>query len=152
MHRFVITFVITLMSISSISAYNILNVLSTDGTTTRVNLADYPKVIIKDGYLQFYNTEMRFIFTRSKVVSFTFSDNTGVADVNVDTKPAFTRQDNMLIFDNLKNDSSIMVYGIDGRIEMSQYASGDFSIDLGNFGAGIHVVNVNGISTKIIIK
>jgi uncharacterized protein YjdB len=77
---------------------------------------------------------------------------TGVVNNLINIKPIYHQVGNSLIFENLKENSSIKIFSIDGRLFNSAIASGDFELNISCLPSGIYVVRINNYSGKIVIK
>ncbi len=74
---------------------------------------------------------------------------TGISTVAVDAGKSFKIIDNVLSFDNLRDNSLIEIYTVDGKQVMTRRCSGHFQVPLGDLTPGIYLLKVNSETYKI---
>lgn len=77
---------------------------------------------------------------------------TGIHGETVVNGQAFRMEDGVLLFDNLRDNSLVEVFTVDGKTVMSRHCSGRTSVTLDQFGTGVYFVKVNGETYKILKK
>jgi hypothetical protein len=70
----------------------------------------------------------------------------------IDARPKYYQVGANLIFDDLKENSNIRIFSVEGRLFNSVVASGDFELNMDYLPKGIYVVRINDYSGKIVIK
>lgn len=141
-----------LMSVSiSASAYSGIEVTLTDGIGMLITMSERP-VITFSGDKLVVKTETGITeLDRSKVKTFNYLTSSSVEEINVGDCKVNNTGD-MLLFNNLPAGSEITVHDVSGKLVKSATAEGSYRINISDLSAGVYVVSVNGVSTKITIK
>jgi hypothetical protein len=117
-----------------------------DGTQTQINIVQNMQVTFAKSQI----TIGTQTFNRSDVANWTYSTASAVSTVKSDAQKPFKQIGNVLSFNA---NASVMVFGVDGRMVISNpavIAGSNLSLDaLAN---GIYIVKVNGNSFKIVKK
>lgn len=144
-------FLLLFSSMMLAQEYNNVVVTLTDGTSRTISLSEKPIVTIANGKLVIKTDMSTTEFDRANVARFNFvSDLVGIDEISSDDNEVIKDGDN-LYFSNLPEDSLIKIYTADGSLVKSTTASGAYKISLADFSAGVYIVSVNGVSTKIAI-
>ena len=144
-------FLLLFSSMMLAQEYNNVVVTLTDGTSRTISLSEKPIVTIANGKLVIKTDMSTTEFDRANVARFNFvSDVVGVDRISSDDNGVIKEGDN-LYFSNLPENSLIKIYTADGSIVKSMTASGAYKISLAEFSAGVYIVSVNGVSTKIAV-
>ena len=144
-------FLLLFSSMMLAQEYNNVVVTLTDGTSRTISLSEKPIVTIANGKLVIKTDMSTTEFDRANVARFNFvSDLVGIDEISSDDNEVIKDGDN-LYFSNLPEDSLIKIYTADGSLVKSMTASGAYKISLAEFSAGVYIVSVNGVSTKIAI-
>ena len=144
-------FLLLFSSMMLAQEYNNVVVTLTDGTSRTISLSEKPIVTIANGKLVIKTDMSTTEFDRANVARFNFvSDLVGIDEISSDDNEVIKDGDN-LYFSNLPENSLIKIYTADGSLVKSMTASGAYKIFLAEFSAGVYIVSVNGVSTKIAI-
>ena len=144
-------FLLLFSSMMLAQEYNNVVVTLTDGTSRTISLSEKPIVTIANGKLVIKTDMSTTEFDRANVARFNFvSDLVGIDEISSDDNEVIKDGDN-LYFSNLPENSLIKIYTADGSIVKSMTASGAYKISLAEFSAGVYIVSVNGVSTKIAV-
>ena len=144
-------FLLLFSSMMLAQEYNNVVVTLTDGTSRTISLSEKPIVTIANGKLVIKTDMSTTEFDRANVARFNFvSDLVGIDEISSDDNEVIKDGDN-LYFSNLPENSLIKIYTADGSLVKRMTASGAYKISLAEFSAGVYIVSVNGVSTKIAI-
>lgn len=77
---------------------------------------------------------------------------TGVHGEAIVNGQSFRMEDGVLFFDNLRDNSLVEIYTIDGKAVMSRRCGGHAQVTLNQFSPGVYFVKVNGETYKILKK
>ena len=144
-------FLLLFSSMMLAQEYNNVVVTLTDGTSRTISLSEKPIVTIANGKLVIKTDMSTTEFDRANVARFNFvSDLVGIDEISSDDNEVIKDGDN-LYFSNLPENSLIKIYTDEGSLVKSMTASGAYKISLAEFSAGVYIVSVNGVSTKIAI-
>ena len=144
-------FLLLFSSMMLAQEYNNVVVTLTDGTSRTISLSEKPIVTIANGKLVIKTEMSTTELDRANVARFNFvSDVVGVDRISSDDNGVIKEGDN-LYFSNLPENSLIKIYTADGSLVKSMTASGAYKISLADFSAGVYIVSVNGVSTKIAV-
>ena len=137
----------------SAANYHGLKITLLDESTVFVKLSDDMKAIFTPSHLKITGTGQDVEVPREKLATFQFteqSETDGVEETTVAADPFL--QDGYMVFTGLKEGTGIKAYSPDGRLILSETASGDFSLDLKRLPKGSWIVTVNSISYKINVR
>ena len=144
-------FLLLFSSMMLAQEYNNVVVTLTDGTSRTISLSEKPIVTIANGKLVIKTDMSTTEFDRANVARFNFvSDLVGIDEISSDDNEVIKDGDN-LYFSNLPENSLIKIYTADGSLVKSMTVSGAYKISLADFSAGVYIVSVNGVSTKIAV-
>lgn len=144
-------FLLLFSSMMLAQEYNNVVVTLTDGTSRTISLSEKPIVTIANGKLVIKTDMSTTEFDRANVARFNFvSDLVGIDEISSDDNEVIKDGDN-LYFSNLPEDSLIKIYTADGSLVKNMTVSGAYKISLADFSAGVYIVSVNGVSTKIAV-
>ena len=144
-------FLLLFSSMMLAQEYNNVVVTLTDGSSRTISLSEKPIVTIANGKLVIKTDMSTTEFDRANVARFNFvSDLVGIDEISSDDNEVIKDGDN-LYFSNLPENSLIKIYTADGSLVKSMTASGAYKISLAEFSAGVYIVSVNGVSTKIAV-
>jgi hypothetical protein len=155
MKKKILTLILLIFCVALLRAqeFNTLVVAMDDGTSTKVLLGSQPKVSFNGTTLEIATNTTVLQFDRTKLRSFRtiYEPSTGVGGVKSQSGK-FIQKGDLLIFQNLPSGSNVRVFGSDGRLMRAATAEGSYEISLSQLSAGLYIVNLNGISTKIILR
>ena len=147
-----IFFVAALMTICFVShaeSYEGILVTLVDGTTTTISFSEKPVIKFQSDKLVVHSDAVSTEFDRLKVARFNYvTDLSGVDGID---RSAVTIGNNgsTLYLSGLPTDSAIDVYSSDGKLLESVRATGNHTIEISGLPAGVYIVSINGVSTKI---
>lgn len=129
-----------------------LVVWSVDGSKTAYALTENPKITFSSDKLFIRTNTIEVSYDLDKTSQFTYEwgDETGITDLRTD-KP-FTLEDEALVFPSMAANSTVSVYSLNGMLVFKKTVRKNvgYAFSLSNLNAGVYIVNVNGVSTKII--
>lgn len=132
-----------------------LVVWAKDGTKVAYALAEKPKVTFTETDLVITANGVEVNYNLEKMARFTYEDNTSVAITNLQTDESLFKLDGeSLLFPALKANSTVSVYSLNGTIVFKKTVrkNGEYAFPLSNLNAGVYMVNVNGLTYKIVKK
>lgn len=141
-----------LMAMSFVSyaeGYAGILVTMVDGSTATISFDENPVIKLQPEKLIVQTDVATTEFDRSAVARFNYvTDLSGVDAIKYGD---FEVKDNgaSLHFSNLPADSDIKLYSTEGKLLKSATATGSYHIGIADLPAGVYIVNVNGVSTKI---
>lgn len=151
MRKLILTLLLLSVVVTHAQEYSKVVVTLTDGTIRTISLSEKPIVTIANGKLVIKTEMTTTEFDRANVSRFNFiSDVDGIEEIESDVQDVYKDGDN-LCFSNLPENSLIEIYATDGTLLKRETASGTYKITLSDFSAGVYIVSVNGVSTKIAV-
>lgn len=131
---------------------NSLVVWAKDGTKVAYVLADKPKVTFTETEMVITSNGIEVNYALEKMSRFTFENSTmtGITNLN-NGKTSLKLERESLLFPSLKANSTVSVYSANGTLVFKQTVrkDGEYSFPISNLNAGIYMVNVNGLTYKI---
>lgn len=125
--------------------------LKTDGSSTIISMEECPIVKFIGDKLLVTTDVSTTEFERPKVKTFNYISPSSIDGINNDGNVVSNTGDS-LQFGNLPANSEISVYDVSGKLVKNATADGSYRINISDLSAGVYVVSVNGVSTKITIK
>lgn len=129
-----------------------LVVWAKDGTQVAYALADKPKVTFTETELVITSNGVEVKYELEKMARFTYEDNNSTAITDLKTEESSFKLDGeSLLFPDLKANSTISVYSLNGTLVFKKTVrqDGEYAFPLSNLNAGVYMVNVNGLTYKI---
>ena len=134
-------------------AINSLVVWAKDGTKVAYALADKPKVTFTGTDLVITSNGIEVNYALENMVRFTYEDfsQTGITNLK-NGEISFKLNGEALLFPSLKANSTVSVYSANGTLVFKKTVSkdGEYSFPISNLKAGVYMVNVNGLTYKIV--
>ncbi len=134
----------------------VLAVWSKDGTKVAYALSEKPKITFANDSLLIATPNVEVRYQLSQMLRFTYEelDITDIVDTKGNSVNPFVMNDDELLFPAIGKDRYVYIYTADGRTVANRtIKSGTtLSISLANYSNGIYVVNVNGLTYKIMKK
>lgn len=130
-----------------------LVVWAKDGTKVAYALAEKPKVTFTETELIITSNGVEVKYDLENMARFTYEDNTATAITNLQTgNVSFKLNGESLLFPALKANSTVSVYSLNGMLVFKKTVSqnGEYALPLSNLNAGVYMVNVNGLTYKIV--
>ena len=131
--------------------YRSVEVRGLDGSVTSISLTDNLKTEFKKNKVIFSDGDLLFEFYKSKVSTFTFSESVGVDNIAADGVQPVVEPGRMSIT-GLPEHSRVRVFTIGGKVVSDVWVSGDYILDINGLAKGVYLVNVNGMSYKVMVK
>lgn len=123
-----------------------------DGTKVAYALAEKPKITFTESELVVNTNNVEVNYDLDKMSRFTYESgsSTGITDLKSDG--TFRFQDEALVFPALSANSTISVYSLNGSLVFKKtvQTAGEYAFPLSNLNAGVYLVNVNGLTYKIV--
>lgn len=131
---------------------NTLVVWAKDGTKVAYSLNGKPKVTFTKTDLVITTNDVEVNYSLENMLRFTYG-NTETGITNLQTGESSFRIDGeSLLFPSLKANSTVTVYSVKGVLIFKKTVnqSGEYSFPIGNLSSGVYMVNVNGLTYKIV--
>ena len=130
-----------------------LVVWAKDGTQVAYALAEKPKVTFTETDLVITANGVEVNYTLENMARFTYEDNSATAITNLQTdESSFRLNGESLLFPALKANSTVSVYSLNGTLVFKKTVlqNGEYAFPLSNLNSGVYMVNVNGLTYKIV--
>ena len=131
-----------------------LIVWAKDGTKVAYALVEKPKVTFTETDLVITINNIEVDYSIGKMARFTYEENkTTTAITNMQTdESSFKLNGESLLFPNLKANSTVSVYSLNGLLVFKKTVrqNGEYAFPLSNLNTGVYMVNVNGLTYKIV--
>ena len=130
-----------------------LVVWAKDGTRVAYALAEKPKITFTETDLVITDNGVEVNYTLESMARFTYEDNTSMAITNLQTdESTFKLDGESLLFPALKANSTVSVYSLNGTLVFKKTVrqNGEYAFPLSNLESGVYMVNVNGLTYKIV--
>ena len=130
-----------------------LVVWAKDGTQVAYALAEKPKVTFTETDLVITANGVEVNYTLENMARFTYEDNSATGITNLQTdESSFKLNGESLLFPALKANSTVSLYTLNGTLVFKKTVrqNGEYAFPLSNLNAGIYMVNVNGLTYKIV--
>lgn len=130
-----------------------LVVWAKDGTKVAYALAEKPKITFTETDLVITDNGVEVNYTLESMARFTYEDNTSMAITNLQTdESTFKLDGESLLFPALKANSTVSVYSLNGTLVFKKTVrqNGEYAFPLSNLESGVYMVNVNGLTYKIV--
>ncbi len=133
-----------------------LTIHSKDGTKVSYILRQQPKISFSTKEIIVKSNDVDIIYEREEIAKFTYeivNVQTGIINLSTDEK-AFEIIDNAIMFPQLKSNSVVNIYSISGNLIFHKEITegGEYMFPLTSCVNGVYLVNVNGLTYKIILK
>ena len=151
MRKLILALLLLSVVVTHAQEYSKVVVTLTDGTSRTISLSEKPIVTIANGKLVIKTDMSTTEFDRANVARFNFdAEVDGVDEILLDDD-GVTKDGDNLYLSNLPENSLIKIYTADGSLVKSMTASSAYTISLAELSAGVYIVSVNGVSTKIAV-
>ena len=130
-----------------------LVVWAKDGTKVAYALAEKPKVTFTETDLVITANGVEVNYNLENMARFTYEDNTSTGITNLQTdETSFKLNGESLLFPALKANSTVSVYSLNGTLVFKKTVrqNGEYAFPLSYLTAGVYMVNVNGLTYKIV--
>lgn len=123
-----------------------------DGTKVAYALAEKPKLTFTESELVVKTDSIEVLYDLENMSRFTYESNaiTGITDLRTGTP--FSLINEALVFPALPANSMISVYSLNGSLVFKKTVrtAGEYAFPLSGLTIGVYLVNVNGLTYKII--
>ncbi len=156
MRQIILTFIIVCVGIiiHADTTQNALTVLAKDGTKVSYALSERPKVTFSGDDLIITSGDNEVRYPLSQMSRFTFELTTGIDMVDAEGSniTPFEFNGDTLLFPAIDKNCQVLIYATDGKLMISRdVKSGTIlRIPLNSLNSGIYLVNVSGITYKIV--
>ena len=130
-----------------------LVVWAKDGTRVAYALAEKPKVTFTETDLVITAQGVEVNYLLENMARFTYESNSNNAIRNLKTgEVSFKLDGESLLFPALKANSTASLYTLNGTLVFKKTVrqNGEYAFPLSNLNAGVYMVNVNGLTYKIV--
>ena len=130
-----------------------LVVWAKDGTQVAYALAEQPKITFTETDLVITSNGVEVNYTLENMARFTYETNDKTAIINLQTDESpFKLDGESLLFPALKANTTVSVYALNGTLVFKKTVrqDGEYALPLSNLIAGVYMVNVNGLTYKIV--
>ncbi|MBQ4391703.1 MAG: T9SS type A sorting domain-containing protein [Prevotella sp.] len=124
-----------------------------DGTKVAYALAEKPKVTFTETDLVIKTDGVEVNYSLENMARFTYEVNDETTIINLQTEESqFRLTRELLLFPSLKANSTVSVYSLNGIqiFRKTIHQKGEYAFPLSNLNAGVYMVNVNGLTYKIV--
>lgn len=124
-----------------------------DGTKVAYALVEKPKVTFTETELVITAKDAEVSYSLENMARFTYEDDSADAITNLQTdESSFKLDGESLLFLALKANSTVSVYSLNGTLvfKKSVRQNGEYAFPLSNLNTGVYMVNVNGLTYKIV--
>lgn len=131
-----------------------LVIWSKDGAKVAYALAEKPKLTFTGSELVVKTDSIEVTYDLEKISRFTYEGGgmTGITDL--ETESVFNFQNEALVFPSLSANSTVSVCSLNGLLVFKKTVrvAGEYAFPLSKLNAGVYLVNVNGVTYKIMKK
>ena len=154
----IVTLLLLILGILSVQAEKTLQlvILSKDGTKVSYLLKDFPKISLIEEDIIVASKGVSVTYSVAQTAQFYYEPidieiEEGIKDLQTE-KMTYRYEGNAIIFSEVKADSKISMYSINGALlfSKSNIAEGEYILSLDNISTGVYVMKVNEITCKII--
>lgn len=132
---------------------NSLVVWAKDGTKVAYTLADKPKVTFTETEMVITSNGIEVNYALENLARFTYENSaiTGITDLK-NGETYFKLDGELLLFPYLKANSTIAIYSTNGTLVFKQTVrkDGEYFFPISKLNTGVYMVNVNGLTYKIV--
>lgn len=130
-----------------------LVVWAKDGTKVAYALEDKPKVTFTetDLVITAKGIDVNYLLENMARFTYEYEEASSITNLRTDESP-FKLDGESLLFPSLKANSIVAVYSLNGSLVFQKTVrqSGEYAFPLSNLNAGVYLVNVNGLTYKIV--
>ena len=130
-----------------------LIVWAKDGTKVAFLLSEKPKITFTETDLVITTKDIEVNYALDNMVRFTYESNdyTAIRDLESD-EVSFRLDKESLLFSALKANSTLTIYALNGNLVMKRTIrqDGEYAFPISDLNAGVYMVNVNGLTYKIV--
>lgn len=130
-----------------------LFVWAKDGSKVGYALAENPKITFTETDMIIACTGEEISYPLNNMERFTYESDSESSIRNIQTEESPYKLDGeSLLFPNLKSNTTVFIYTLDGTqvFKKTVRQNGEYAFPLSNLNAGVYMVNVNGLTYKIV--
>lgn len=134
--------------------YNTITFWYNDGSHVSYSLNDEVDIKFEGNFIVAYTKFVEVMYDVNNIKNITYSMDV-VTDIekNIDELKHVNYQNGRLLFQNLPIGSHLRIYTVNGiKVVDIPNLSGDYIYQLSSFTHGVYIVNINGITSKILLK
>lgn len=155
MKKIILLMLLPLISIMAVADEPIDNLVvwAKDGTKVAYALAEKPKVTFTETDLVITSNGIEVNYVLENMARFTYEKSSSTRITNLENgETSFKLDGELLLFPSLKANSTIAIYSTNGTLVFKQIVrqNGDYSFSILHLNTGVYIVNVNGLTYKII--
>lgn len=132
-----------------------LVIWSKDGTKVAYALMEKPKISFTATDLVMTCNDIEVTYELKNLARFTYEKytSTEISDLKTN-KTSFNFNGETLLFPSLKAPSTVSIYSTDGKLLLKKriIQDGDYSFSISNLNSGMYIVDVDGLTYKIMRK
>lgn len=132
-----------------------LVVWAKEGTKVAYALTDEPKITFTETDMVIKAKDVEVNYAIDNFARFTYEGNEQTAIRNIQTgESTFKLQGESLLFPMLKPNDMVAIYELNGAVVVNKViaAEGEYAFPLSNLKVGVYIVDINGLTYKIIKK
>lgn len=125
-----------------------------DGIKVAYALSERPKITFTESELIVETNCVEINYDLKKMLRFTYENVTSTDITDLKSNGIFRFQNNALVFPALPTNSTISVYTLNGILvfQKTVQTAGEYAFSISNLNTGIYLINVNGLTYKILKK
>lgn len=155
MKKIILLMLLPLISIMAVADEPIDNLVvwAKDGTKVAYALAEKPKVTFTETDLVITSNGIEVNYVLENMARFTYEKSSSTRITNLENgETSFKLDGELLLFPSLKANSTIAIYSTNGTLVFKQIVrqNGDYSFSILHLNTSVYIVNVNGLTYKII--
>lgn len=139
------------LSMSAADNYRSVAISLNDGSKVEIHLTDELSASFNEENLVVTGIDADVTVPKAKIKSFSFSTVSALEAVETGEN-APRVEGGELVFDALPANSTVAVYNAAGQLVSSAKVAGKYSVSLAGIPKGVALVNVNGLTYKIVVK
>lgn len=123
-----------------------------DGTKVAYALAEKPKITFTKSELVINTNNVDINYDLDKMSRFTYESGSSAGITDLKSDDIFRFQGEALVFPALSANSTISIYSLNGSLifKKTVQTAGEYAFPLSELSTGVYLVNVNGITCKIL--
>lgn len=130
-----------------------LVVWAKDGTKVAFALAEKPTITFEESDMIITSNGVEVKYALENMARFTYekSSTTGITNLN-NGESSFKLDGESILFPSLKANSTVSVYTVNGTLVLQEtvHSDGEYSFPISSLNTGVYIVNVNGLTYKIV--
>jgi len=131
-----------------------LVILAKDNSQIVYSLSEEPKITFSPTEMLVKTPLAEMTYPLDNIVKYTYENKDVTSVVNINDQSPISMKDNMLLFNNLQKGGSINVYNPAGALvgHYTVSSDGTYSLPIDNLTQGIYVIDINGLTFKLLKK